>query len=437
MANSNIGNVTPVSSILKTDYVYVTSGGSMRKILVSDFISSINAGNEQMLREVAWGVPIMDATQSSPAWGVIGNTSAWAEYKRMSGRYLVTNAGKAAKLSSTNSAVYADGTTLDETKGHVMFISPRLYYLVQNDSVSGIPYLWMSMLPISGHYVGEANGGTYNCIGAYKGSVQNSALVSRSGIAPDTAGRTINSYWSLAQVNGADWGITSYDQHKLMLMLGLSQYGNTNIQANLGYGVGGSSGMDLWTAASALLTGATKSLGDAFGNIPISLVNGSNTGVNCSRVNLMGIEDVYGWQWDFIQNIFCGSSGNSGQSGSEIFIYKGNRMPSSAELAAHPTGDYRQLTRNVNSGNIERIIAGEYFDYMPSVLGGDSNSYWCDYSWANSTGQVVLFGGTASDGAVAGLAYAHSYNVWSVAYAFIGARLAYYGQLTFVNGSEI
>ena len=33
---------------------------------------------------------------------------------------LVTNDGRAAKMSPTNFAVFADGTAVDETKGHVM-----------------------------------------------------------------------------------------------------------------------------------------------------------------------------------------------------------------------------------------------------------------------------------------------------------------------------
>ncbi len=103
-------------------------------------------------------------------------------------------------------------------------------------------------------------------------------------------------------------GLTDYDQRKLIMMLGLSQYGDTNIQAKLGYGVGGSSSKDLWAAAAALQTGATKSLGDNWGKVGISVVNGDNTGVDCSRVNVMGIEDPYGWQWEMLQGVFCGSS---------------------------------------------------------------------------------------------------------------------------------
>lgn len=431
-----LGNETLMNSMLRSDSVMIEVGGNVRRISLENFMNAINTGNEQLLRQVAWGIPLKHKTQSSTAYGVIGNTSAWAEYKRMSGRYLVTNSGKASKLSPTNSALFADGTALDESKGHVMFISPRLYYLVQTDSVSGIPYLWLSMLPIGGHYIGGANGGMYNCIGAYKGSMAGNAFVSRSGVAP-AGSRTINTFWNAAQINGKDWGLTDYDQRKLMMMLGLSEYGDTNIQAKLGYGVSGSSNMDLWGAASVLQTGATKSLGDNWGKINISLVNGSNTGVNCSRVNLMGIEDPYGWQWEDIQGVYCGNSANSAQNGSEIFIYKGNRLPTAAELATHPTGEYRQATRVTTGGWVQEIIAGENFDIFPARIGGGSTSYWADYSWANNTGQLVFWGGHALDGAYCGLASASSYYAWSYAYAVVGSRLAYYGNLTFITGAEL
>lgn len=431
-----LGNETLMNSMLRSDSVMIEVGGNVRRISLENFMNAINTGNEQLLRQVAWGIPLKHKTQSSTAYGVIGNTSAWAEYKRMSGRYLVTNSGKASKLSPTNSALFADGTALDESKGHVMFISPRLYYLVQTDSVSGIPYLWLSMLPIGGHYIGGANGGMYNCIGAYKGSMAGNAFVSRSGVAP-AGSRTINTFWNAAQINGKDWGLTDYDQRKLMMMLGLSEYGDTNIQAKLGYGVSGSSNMDLWGAASVLQTGATKSLGDNWGKINISLVNGSNTGVNCSRVNLMGIEDPYGWQWEDIQGVYCGNSANSAQNGSEIFIYKGNRLPTAAELATHPTGEYRQATRVTTSGWVQEIIAGENFDIFPARIGGGSTSYWADYSWANNTGQLVFWGGAANGGAYCGLASANSNDAWSSAYASVGSRLAYYGNLTFITGAEL
>lgn len=436
MASKSLGSESIVSSMLKSNSVLVEIDGNVRRIPLDNLMNAINIGNEQLLRQVAWGVPLKHKIQSSTYYGVIGNTTSWEEYKRMSGRYLVTNTGKAAKLSPTNSAIFADGTNLDETKGNVMFISPRLYYLVQTDSVTGIPYLWMSMLPIGGHYIGGANGGLYNCVGAYKGSMSGSALVSRSGVSP-AGTKTINYFWNAAQVNGKDWGLTDYDQRKLLMMFGLSEYGDTNIQAKLGNGVSGSSLLDLWTPASLLKTGATKSLGDSWGKIGISVVNGSIVGIDCSRVNMMGIEDPYGWQWEMIQGVYCGNSANATQDGTEIFAYEGNKLPSTAELSTHPNGEYRQATRLVTEGYVQEIISGDHFDIFPSKTGGGSTSYWADYSYATPAGQLVLWGGSAIGGARCGLAFASSDLAWSYSYANIGSRLAFFGNLTFISGSEL
>jgi len=425
MATKNLATAAQVQSILRTNSIMVEVDGSLRRITLDKLIDCINSGDTQLLRSVAWGVPIKQASQSSPAWGREGNLDMWAAFKAECGRYLVKNNGHAAKLSKTNSGVYADGTTLDESIGHVIFHAPKLYYRVITDSVSGTPYLWMSMIPIGGHFIPETN------IGAYKGSMSGTALVSRSGVAP-AGGKTINQFWTAAQVNGANWGIINYEHRKLMIMLLLSEYGNPNAQTMVGDGVTGSSGGD-WSAAQSLLCGATKNLGDAFGNVAISY----GSCVNPKRVSIMGIEDPYAWQWEFTQGIYCGSSGNTGQDGSEVFLYEGNRMPSAAELASHPNGQYRQLTRLTSSGYIQNMLLGEYFDIITSVHGGGGTSYWCDYHYSAPTGQVVCWGGDASSGAYAGLGFANSNDAWSVSYSLFGSRLAYYGELTVMSGAQL
>lgn len=431
MSKSKLANASTVSSMLRTNKVLVEIDGSIRRITLDDLMTAINEGNEQLLRQVAWGVPIKDSIQSSPIWGRVGNLDMWEEYKSMSGRYLVTNDGKAAKLSTVDSGVFADGTALDETLGHVMVYAPRLYFLVKNDEVAGIPYLWMSMIPISGHYI-EAP-----CIGAYKGSMSGSALVSRSGVAP-AGSKTINAFWNAAQVNGKNWGLINYDHRKFMIMILLSEYGNPNAQAMVGNGLTGTNNSSDYTTALSFPCGNTKSLGDSFGSVAheYTMSGGTQTSGACD-VSLLGIENPYAQQWEMSQGIYCGSANNEAQNGSEIFIYEGNRMPSSAELATHPSGDYRQLTRQTTSGYIAQMILGEFFDVMPKALGGGGTSYWCDYSYADPAGQLVLWGANASFGAYAGLGFAHSNPAWSYSSSNIGSRLAYYGELTFMSGSEL
>lgn len=431
MPNKNLATAAQVQTMLRTNSVFVEIDGSIRRISLDNLMSSINEGNEQLLRQVAWGVPIKDTIQSSPVWGRVGNLDMWEEYKSLSGRYLVTNDGKAAKLSTVNSGIFADGTALNESLGHVMVYAPRLYFLVKNDEVAGIPYLWMSMLPIGGHYI-EAP-----CIGAYKGSMSGSALVSRSGVAP-AGSKTINAFWDAAQVNGKNWGLINYDHRKFMIMILLSEYGNPNAQGMVGNGLTGTNNGSDYITALSFPCGNTKSLGDSFGSIAheYTMSNGIETTGACD-VSLMGIENPYAQQWEMVQGMYCGSANNSGQNGTEIFIYEGNRMPSSSELATHPAGDYRQLTRLTTNGYVAQMILGEHFDVMAKSLGGGGTSYWCDYSYNNNTGQLVLWGAGADHGASAGLGCAASDDAWSRSDSRIGSRLAYYGELTCMSGAEL
>ena len=441
MAKQNLGNATKVTSALRTNSVLVEVGGSIRRISIDNLMNVMNSGDEQLLRQVAWGVPCKQ-NQTSQAWGVVGNVGMFQEYASMCGRYLVTNDGKAAKLSSTNSGIFADGTTLDESKGHVMVIAPRLYYIGKTESSAGITYAWFSMLPIGGSYLGNCDNEQYICMGAYLGAMSGTALVSRSGLTP-VASKTIEAFWNAAQVNGKSWGLVNYDHVKWMMFMGLSKYGNPNIQSQLGYGVGGINSMD-WdyfvAAAANLKTGATKSLGDACGNIPLTQISATvAAGASASRVNLYGVEDWWNFFWQFIQGVYCGNSGNASQNGTEVFIYEGNRMPTSAELTTHPVGNYRQLTRitSPSEGYLKELILGEKLDLFAKSLGGASTSYWGDYSWQNSTGQVLLWGGSAAYGSRCGLAFATSYHAWSNSYSNVGSRLAYYGKLNFMSGKEL
>lgn len=443
MANQDLGTAPLVSAALKSNAVLLEVSGSIKRITLDNLMNVLNSGDEMLLRQVAWGFPIKQ-NQSSTAWGMVGNAGLKAEYESMIGRYLVTPNGIAAKLSATNSGVYADGTTLDESKGNVMVIAPRLYYVVRNDAASGLDYLWLSHLPIGGHYIGNCHNNEYICLGAYMGSMVGTTLVSRSGVKP-TGSKTIEAFWTAAQVNGKDWGLTNYDMRRWMEMIAIAHYGDSNIQAKLGYGVGGSVSKDVWNAASQLTTGATKSLGDALGKVDIAdIVNTTDSTVktsNSSRVNLFGVEDPYNWVWEMIQGIFCGNSANTSQTGREVFIYEGNRMPSAAELSTHPTGQYRQITRREapadTSGYVKTMLVGEYFDLWATAVGGGSTSYWADYDYVNNTGQLVLWGGYASLGSSAGLAFAYSRYAFSSSYSSCGARLAYYGPLTFMSGKQL
>ncbi len=438
MANKPLGEATSVTSLLKSNSLIVEIGGSIRRISVEKFTEAINEGQTQLLHSVAWGIPIKDELQSSPAWGMVGNTAAYNAYKAQTGRYLMDANGRAAKLHPNNSGVFADGTALDETKGSVVVIAPKLYYLYQVDAETNIPYLWMSQQPISKHYIGTADNDTKIVIGAYQGSLASSKLVSRSDVDFDTSGKQVSGYWAAAQAFGSNWGIVDYDIMRWIGMMSLCETGgNANIQAGIGQGVGGSSAIE-WATVSAsttlMKTGGTKGLGDATGNVPITDADAKE---DSSHVSVLGVENWWNCQWNFIQGIYFGNSANEGQDGTEVFVYSGNRMPSTSELASHPEGLYRELTRQTSSGHVSKMLKGEYFDLIAAALEGSSASYWCDYFWGNNTGQVCLVGGSASRGANSGPFYVRSYVGFAASDSYYGARPAYYGPVTIVGGGSI
>ena len=422
--------------MLHANSLVIEVGGSIRRITLEKFIDSLNEGQTELLHEIAWGIPIKDALQTSPAWGMVGNLAAFAAYKGQVGRYLMDANGRAAKLHPNNSAVFADGTVLDETKGSVVVIAPRLYYLYLVDAETSIPYLWLSQQPISKHYLANAGNGQYIVVGAYKGSLSSGKLVSRRGVDCDTSAKTITGYWNAAQAFGANWGLPNYNVWKWIAMMCLCETGgNANIQSGIGQGVGGNAGLDWGTVnASATLkkTGNTVGLGDATGSVALSGANADSC-----KVSVLGVEDFWNLQWEFIQGVYFGNSANANQDGTEIFIYEGNRLPSAEELASHPDGQYRELTRLTTSGYVGVMLKGEDFDIFASALSGGSTTRWCDYYYGNNTGQVLLVGGISNIGAYSGPFYASSYYAWSIAASDIGARPAYYGQVQFVDGREL
>lgn len=422
----NLGSAQAVTSMLQGNSILVEIDGSIRRITLDNFMTAIQTGSLD-IKQYGWGVPLKQ-NQSSQNWGRVGNTAMWEAFKSEVGRYLLTSDGsKMAKLSKTNSAYFADGTAVDETKGHIMVSGPRLYFDVRTDATTGIPVLWGSYQPISKHYIDTP------ILAAYWGYLLDGKLVSRSGYVA-TRSKTISQFHTYARANGKNFGLYNYEQAlKYIFMLNLFEFGNPNVQENIGYGCCGDG--NTWDAVNnTVLTGATISLGDACGAIDISSVAGN---AKSCRVSLFGLEDLYGLYWNMIQGIYFGSSDNDGQTGSEVFTYTGNRMPTESELATHPNGDYRQFTRLTSSNWIQEMLFGEFMDILPKKLGGGSGSYLGDYSWANTTGQLCLWGGRAISGAYCGLGYSHSAHAFSYSFAYFGARLAYYGKPAIVNGADL
>lgn len=428
--SKTLGSVTQVTTAVSTNSLLVEIDGSVRRIEIGKLADIINNGGTMILSQIAWGVPIKQALQSSTYYGVIGNTAMYKEWKRRVGRYLINSSGEATKLHPNDSTKTAKGETADETDKQVMVIGPSLYYVVKEDADTGAPVVWMSEYPIGGHKIGQCNGGLYFCYGAYMGIASGSTYVSRSGGVPAN-NKTIIDFWKGAAAFGDGFGLCDWDWWKLIGMMTLSEYGDTNIQAKLGYGRTGNG--NSWSQTASTKTGLTASLGDNTGTVAMTDVT-SVTGA-CS-VNLLGFEDFMGWYWQDIQGIYFGSSANSVQDYKLAYIYEGNYVPTTTEVAGLPKTNYRTITRATSTQLwVKQMYIGDYCDFLPAQVGGSdtgSSSYWSDYYWYAATGQLALVGGSAADGSYCGSFCVHSINGWADSNTYIGLRPAFYGTIKFV-----
>lgn len=438
MANKNLGEATKVGTMREKDSVLIEVDGSIRRLTLKQFADKLNEGQTQLLYSVAWGIPILSNIQTSPQWGMVGNLSAYASYKSRCGRYLMDVNGRAAKLNINDSSKFLDGSPLDESKGNVMVIAPRLYYLYQTNAETSIPYLWMSEYPISEHFIGQAGNGMYNVIGAYKGALMNDTLVSRSGIKIYTSGLNIKKYWDFAQKNGGDFGLFNYHYWKWLFFMSLCETGgNTNVIEKIGAGVGGSTEISFEKIIAKPIfnkTGGTINLGDKTGNIPII---DSDANPDSCHVSVLGVEDLWNLQFEMIQNIYFGNKNNPGQDGTEVFIYNGNRIPSENEVKTHPDGSYKKLNRATTGGYIKDIIKGDDFDILTKEIGGSSNSYYCSYCYNSHFGQILTIGGSTQYPLMASVLFQRTREAFFGRDPQFGARLAYYGDVSFVEGKSL
>jgi len=411
---SNLATVQAISQLLSSQSLLAVVGGSVKQITLSNLMDSMNVGQEALLREVAWGTYL--EYNSTCDWPQIGNLTMRDTFYKQIGRYLVNNAGNAAKMNPVNSAYFADGTPVTATKGHTMVRIPELYYLVTTEN--GSPILWQSMVPIGGNKVPE------RWIGAYKGAMgiaDPTALVSRPDLVTADS-RTELQFWQAAQVNGKDWGLVNYNMRRELVMHHLGKFGSTNAQAKVGIGLDGTGSS--FDNERNIKTGLTVSLGDATGTV--NTVDA--VAATVQQVSFLGMEGLWGQKWEFAPGIVSNAE--------TVYIYDGNKAANDKP----PVGvDYRIQTRLTSAGGsfISGMQLGPYCDMIPKAISGGSTSYWADGHWSAPSGELWLFGGSASDGSICGLSASYASYAFSLTGASVGARLAFYGTPKLVTGSAL
>lgn len=175
--------------------------------------------------------------------------------------------------------------------------------------------------------------------------------------------------------------------------------------------------------------GHTDTLGNQTGTVSYTAANDDSTITKTFDVpRYRGIENPFGhiWKWtDAINVRISPTTDNGGDNLSKVFICDDPEKfnDTNYEGYSHVGNEARA------EGYVKEIIFGEGGEIMPSLVGGGSTQFFCDYHYTNiptsETLRGVLFGGLADYGANAGLASANSYNAPSHSNSTFGSRLCF------------
>lgn len=360
------------------------------------------------------------------------------------------------------------GQTRDGSRGQVMVEIPLHYRKFSYEG--GIMSVRVSELPLPGyHQVPKMY------VSAYEASVQRSTskLASVVNATADYRGGNNTAAWdgtyrtligrpatSISRTNfrsyarnrkagSTQWNCMTYEAQKALYWLFVIEYATLNTQAAYnseltadGYRQGGlgagvtnlDSGR--WNTMNSynpfIPCGFTDTLGNRTGVMTYTMPNEYNpdatTAVTTDVPRYRGIENPFGhiWQWtDGINVRISPTTANGGDNLSKVFVCK-----DPSKFKDNGYDGYSHVGNEARTeGYVKEIIGGEYGEIMPSVVGGGSTTYFCDYHYTNiptaETLRGVLFGGYASYGAYAGFASARSANAPSHADADFGSRLCF------------
>lgn len=242
------------------------------------------------------------------------------------------------------------------------------------------------------------------------------------------------------------WNCYLYQVHKALFWLFTVEYATLNSQAaynaeltsegfrqgGLGDGVTTISWSD-WETFNGYYPfvpcGHTDPLGNQTGFVTYTAYNEYGSELKTFNVpRYRGVENPFGhlWKWtDGINIRISPTEENGGDNLSKIFVCE-----DTSKLNDTNYNGYKHVGNEARSdGYVKEIVFGEEGEIMPSVVGGGSTTYFCDYHSTNiPTSEAlrgVLFGGHASGGADAGLACAGSHTAPSRTAANFGSRLCF------------
>lgn len=241
-----------------------------------------------------------------------------------------------------------------------------------------------------------------------------------------------------------NWNIMTYDAHKSLYWLFVVEYATLNSQlafeakptsdgfkqGGLGAGVTNINS-EKWNTFNGyhpfIKCGYTDSLGNGTGIVEYTTPENLG-GVTVQVPRYRGIENPFGHTFKWVDgiNIQINPDGADGSAGlSKIYT-----CSDPDKFTDSGYTDYTHVGNEARSeGYVKEVVFGDQGEIIPSLVGGGSTTYFCDYHYTNipttTTLRGVLFGGLATYGSSAGFVDSRSHNAPSSTYAGFGSRLCF------------
>ena len=225
---------------------------------------------------------------------------------------------------------------------------------------------------------------------------------------------TCKDFQNLAKCRGAGYQVVDYEMHKDMAQLWMAIHGRRNSQGVNGTGVGAGTN-----------TGGTDSTSEP------SPFRETASG----RPRTMGLEDWWGNVSEWMDNVALNIPSY------DAFYKNRSVAPTGSPVDAvwhikMPDGSERKVVGvNMSGQEIARVRHGRFCDVVPSrgVSNSSYNTYYCDsQEYTHSVGRCVLRSGNNTYSNV-GFVCCLANNDASFSYAFYGSRLAFRGEIEFVE----
>lgn len=251
---------------------------------------------------------------------------------------------------------------------------------------------------------------------------------------------TRDQFRQAARKRGSGWEMYTYNAHKTLFWLFAVEYATLDSQkpfnaqkdangfAQGGLGPGPTQMTD-WTNFNKINPlipcGYTNEFGNGSGEKAYVVKNASGgTHATLMANRYRGIENPFGHIWKYTDG--ANIQVTTGDAGLSILWTTDD--PSNFSDTSY-TGYNKKGNICRTNGYAKKMLLGEDGDIVATEIGGSSSTYWCDYYYTYTSAnrmQVVLVGGYADNGSLAGLARVDTLNAPSGASRSIGSRLCFF-----------